>query len=182
VDLENPNRTNPDAHLTDDALFSLALPPAGLPEALPAHLLACPRCARALADWKSAVRDLEARDEAVLDRRSTEEWVAVEDATLAAIRRQGAPGRGRAKTLRWALPVAASLLVFALLVSNRPTPAPTAAALDDTAGLSAQDQADDALLRDVDRLASGDEAASGVGGLAPDPGASDLAPADEGRS
>jgi hypothetical protein len=182
VDLQNPNRTSPDAHLTDDALFALALPPAGIPEALPAHLLACPRCARAFADWKSAVRDLEAGDEAVLERRTAEEWTAVEDATLAAIRREGAPGRRRLKTLRWALPVAASLLVFALLVSNRPTPAPTAAALDDTSGLSAQDRADDALLRDVDRLASGEENAAGVGGLAPDPAASDLAPADEGRS
>jgi hypothetical protein len=182
VDPQNTNRTSPDTHLGDDALFALALPPAGVPEALPAHLLACPRCARALADWKGAVRDLEARDEAVLDRRSAEEWATVEDATLAAIRREGAPGRARAKALRWALPVAASLVVCALLVSNRPTPAPTAAALDDTAGLSAQDRADDALLRDVDRLASGDETASGVGGLAPDPGASDLAPADEGRS
>jgi hypothetical protein len=182
VDLRNTNRTNPDAHLTDDVLFALALPPAGVPEALPAHLLACPRCARALADWKSAVRDLEARDEAVLERRSAEEWTAVEDATLAAIRREGAPGRGRAKTLRWALPVAASLLVFALLVSNRSTTAPAAAALDDTSGLSAQDRADDALLRDVDRLASGEEGTAGVGSLAPDPGASDLAPADEGRS
>jgi hypothetical protein len=182
VDIENPNRTNPDAHLTDDALFSLALPPAGLPEALPAHLLKCLRCARALADWKGAVRDLEERDEAVLDRRSIEEWTAVEDATLAAIRREGAPGRGRAKTLRWALPVAASLLVFALLVSNRPTPARSAAAFDDTAGLSAQDRADDTLLRDVDRLASGEESMGGVGGLAPDPGASDTAPAEEGRS
>ena len=73
MDLENSNRTNSDAHLTDDALFSLALPPAGLPEALPAHLLECPRCARALADWKAAVRDMEERDEAVLDRRSAEE-------------------------------------------------------------------------------------------------------------
>ena len=182
MELENPNRTNPDVHLTDDVLFALALPPAGLPEALPAHLLKCPRCARALADWKGAVRDLEERDEAVLDRRSAEEWSAVEDATLAAIRREGAPGRGRAKTLRWALPVAASLLVFALLVSNRPTPANSAAALDDPAGLSAQDRADDALLRDVDRLASGEENTSGVGGLAPDPEVSDAAAAGEGRS
>jgi hypothetical protein len=78
--------------------------------------------------------------------------------------------------------VAASLLVFALLVSNRSTTAPAAAALDDTSGLSAQDRADDALLRDVDRLASGEEGTAGVGSLAPDPGASDLAPADEGRS
>jgi hypothetical protein len=180
--VEFGNRTHPDDHLTDDALFALALPAAGVPEALPAHLLRCPRCARALADWKSAVRDLGEGDEDVLDRRSAEDWNAVEKATLAAIRRQGAPGRGRAQNLRWALPVAASVLVFALLVNGRPEPARVAVAPDDTAGLSAQDKADDALLRDVDSLASGDDASGDWGALAPDPATPDPVPAVEGRS
>ena len=180
--MELENRTSPDDHLNDDALFALALPAAGVPEALPAHLLRCPRCARALADWKSAVRDLGEGDEDALDRRSAEDWNAVEEATLAAIRRQGAPGRGRAQNLRWALPVAASLLVFGLLVSGRPEPARVADAPDDMAGLSAQDKADDALLRDVDSLASGDDASGDWGTLAPDPATPDPAPAAEGRS
>jgi hypothetical protein len=178
--MELENQPDPAVHLTDDALFALALPAAGVPEALPAHLGECLRCTRALADWKNAVRDLAERDENVLDKRTAEEWSAVEDATLAAIRREGPPGRGRARTLRWALPVAASLLVFALLVTGREdsTPVPEA---DDTAGLSVQDQADDALLRDVDRLASGDEIPGGWGALAPDPAIPD-APKAEGRS
>jgi hypothetical protein len=180
VELEN--RLTPDSHLTDDALFALALPAAGLPEALPAHLLECHRCARALADWKSAVRDLGERDEDVLDRRPAEEWNAVEEATLSAIRREGAPGRGRSHSLRWALPVAATLLVFGLLVSGRQEPARVAAVSDDTAELSAQDQADDALLRDVDSLASGDDASGDWDALAPDPATPNPVPAAEGRS
>ena len=178
--MELENRTSPAVHLTDDALFALALPAAGVPEALPAHLLACPRCTRALADWKNGVRDLGERDEDVLEKRTAEEWSAVEDATLATIRREGPPGRGRARTLAWALPVAASLLVFALLVTGKQDSALIPEASDDTAGLSAQDKADDALLRDVDRLASGEDTSSGWGSLAPDPGIPD--PPAEGRS
>lgn len=178
MDLEN--QTAPRDHLTDDALFALALPAAGVPEALPAHLLACLRCTRALADWKNAVRDLGERDEDVLEKRTAGEWAAVEDATLSAIRREGAPGRGRTRMLAWALPVAASLLVFALVVTGRQDSAPASDGSDDTAGLSAQDKADDALLRDVDRLASGEDASSGWGALAPEPGIPD--PPAEGRS
>lgn len=182
--MELENRMTPDHHLTDDALFALALPAAGVPEALPAHLLECPRCARALAEWKSAVRDLGKRDDDVLDRRTAEDWNAVEEATLSAIRREGAPGRGRAPVLRWALPVAATLLVFGLLVTGKEQPArvANAPASDDTAQLSPQDQADDALLRDVDWLASGDDASADWGALAPDPASPDPAPAAEGRS
>jgi hypothetical protein len=179
--MESENRSSPDVHLTDDALFALAVPAAGVPEALPGHLLRCLRCARALADWKNAVHDLGEKDEDALDRRNSEEWTAAEDATLLAIRRAGAPGRGRARTLRWALPAAASLLLFAFLVTGRPDSPPGRDASDDVAGLSATDQADDALLRDVDRLASGEENTGGWGTLAPEPTAPDPAPA-EGRS
>ncbi len=180
--MELENRTSSDSHLTDDALFALALPAAGIPEALPAHLLECPRCARALADWKSAVRDLGERDEDVLDRRTAEDWNAVEEATLSAIRGEGAPGRGRPQTLRWALPVAATLLVFGLLVSGMQEPPRVPDALDDTAQLSAQDQADEALLRDVDSMASGDDGSADWGSLAPDPATPDPVPAAEDRS
>jgi len=180
MEIENP--TNPPVHLTDDALFALALPAAGVPEALPAHLMGCLRCTHALADWKNAVRDLGESDEGVLEKRTAEEWSAVEDAILAAIRREGAPGRGRARTLSWALPVAASLLVFAVLVTGRPDRPSVRDPADDVTDLSATDQADDALLRDVDRLASGEDTSGGWGALAPDPGTPDTAPPTEGRS
>ncbi|HMA17055.1 MAG TPA: hypothetical protein VKS03_01315 [Thermoanaerobaculia bacterium] len=154
-------------HLTDDEFAALAVPSAAALEPLPAHLSECLQCSRALAEWKSALADIGAEDEEVLSRRSEEEWRAAEDATLAKIGRAGAAGHGRTRTLRWALPLAASLLLFALLIGNRPTSAPVA--FDDTTGFSAQDRADDALLRDVDRLARGDDPAGGWGSLAPDP-------------
>ncbi|HEV8232008.1 MAG TPA: hypothetical protein VGQ75_06645, partial [Thermoanaerobaculia bacterium] len=103
-----------------------------------------------------------------------EEWRVAEDTTLAAIRKAGAPGRGRGRALRWALPVAASLLLFALWIGGRQPGAPIA--FDDTAGLSAEDRADDALLRDVDRLASGEETGNGWNALAPDPATVESAP------
>jgi hypothetical protein len=169
-------------HLSDEELFALAVPPAGVPEALPRHLSECLRCSRALADWKGAVRDLGGEDEEALASRSAEEWRAVEDATLAAVARQGAPGRGSARRLSWALPVAAALLLCALLVAGRNGSTRIGSGSDDAASFSAQDRADDALLRDVDRLASGDETSSGWGALAPDPSAVDSAAAPEGRS
>lgn len=157
----------PTKHLTDDALFALAAPTAGLPEALPPHLAECLACSRALTEWKIAVRDLADRDEEALSGRSPEEWAAAEDATLAALRRAGAPGRGRSRSLRWALPIAASLLLVLLLVPRRDVPSGATPPPDDeTAGLSAQDRADDALLRDVERLALGEESESGWDELA----------------
>lgn len=169
-------------HLTDEDLFALAVPPAGVPEALPRHLSECLRCSRALADWKGAVRDLGQEAEEALASRSDEEWRAVEDATLAAVGRQGAPGLGRARRLSWALPAAAALLLGVVLVTGRNGSARIGNGSDDTASFSAQDRADDALLRDVDRLASGDETSGGWGALAPDPSAVDSAAAPEGRS
>lgn len=160
----------PTKHLTDDALFALAVPTAGVPEALPPHLMACHACSRALTEWKSAVRDLGDRDEEALAGRSPEEWTAAEDATLAALRTAGAPGRGRPEHLRWALPVAASLFVVLMLARGREiaSTAPVVAE-DEVAALSAEDRADDALLRDVERLAGDEEAEAGWDDLAPDP-------------
>ncbi|HEX9305159.1 MAG TPA: hypothetical protein VGA31_11970 [Thermoanaerobaculia bacterium] len=169
-------------HLTDEELFALAVPPAGVPEALPRHLSECLRCSRALADWKGAVRDLGDEGEEALASRSAQEWRAVEDATLTAVGRQGSPGRGRRRRLSWALPAAAALLLGALLLTGRNSSARIESGSDDTASFSAQDRADDALLRDVDRLASGDETPGGWGALAPDPSAVDSAAAPEGRS
>src|SRR5713226_5005943 len=44
-------------HLTEGDLFTLAVPPAGEPEALPRHLSECSSCSRALSEWKTAERD-----------------------------------------------------------------------------------------------------------------------------
>jgi hypothetical protein len=156
------------AHLTPDDLFRLAVPPAGDPEALPFHLLQCAECGRNFATWKAAVRDLAEEGETALSRRSSEEWQAVEDQTLAAIRRAGAPGSQR-RRVAWALGIAASLLLAVMLVARRPADTP-AAALDDVAELSEEDLADDALLRDVADLARGEDAGGLWNSLAPVPG------------
>jgi hypothetical protein len=159
---------NTAAHLTPDDLFRLAMPAAGDPEALPSHLLQCAECGRQFAAWKAAVRDLAEEDETALSRRSSEEWQALEDQTLAAIRREGVPGSQR-RRLAWMLGVAASLLVAVMLVARRPVESP-APDLDDVAELSAEDRADDALLRDVADLARGEEAGGLWNSLAPVPG------------
>lgn len=176
--MDRDNESAPTNHLTDDAVFALAVPTAGVPEALPPHLMECLECSRALNDWKSAVCDLGDRDEETLAARSAEEWSAAEDATLAAVRRAGAPGRGRPQMLKWALPVAASLLLVLFLVPGRDVPSQTTSD-DEVASLSAQDRADDALLRDVERLAGGEETASGWDDLAPDPSVAEREAADQ---
>jgi hypothetical protein len=176
----SPTHVPTEGHLSDDQLYALAFPPAGAPEPLPAHLLDCLTCSRALAEWKSALREIGAADENVLARRTPEEWNAAEGETLAAIRRAGPAGSGSSRPLTWAVAAAASLLVVAFLVGGRDPAAPVA--FDDSSGFSAQDRADDALLRDVDRLASGEEAGPGWSSLVPDPsdGAADrTAPLEE---
>jgi len=150
-------------HLTDAELFTLAVPPVGEPEALPRHLSECFRCSRALQEWKLAVREIADDDMAALDRRTTAEWESLENDTIAAMRRAG---HRRAPALQWAASIAAGVLLGVLLlpairqsVSGRATAAATAA----------QDQKDDALLRDVDRL-SQDEDGGTWSTLAPEPG------------
>ncbi len=149
-------KTISEAHLTDAELFSLAAPAAGEPEALPRHLQGCPSCSRALQEWKSSVRALAAEEVDDVSRRTPREWRAAEDATMAAIRKAGRAGR-RAHPVRWAVGIAASLLVVALLIpgtrtASTATRVPTPIA---EPGLSAEDRADDALLRDAAYLAQG---------------------------
>jgi hypothetical protein len=161
----------PDAgHLTDDELFGLALPPAGEPEALPAHLSRCARCGRALQEWKSAVKELGREEVEPLLRRTPEEWRAAEDRTLERIRRAGA--RRPPRALPWAIGLAAALLLAAfLLPAIRNARERAAAVVSDAAAaseLSPADAADDQLLRDVARLSRADDAGI-AGGLVPDP-------------
>lgn len=155
-------------HLTDEDLFRLALPASGEPEALPPHLLQCPACARALTEWKGAVRDLGEEDEDALARRPADEWIAAEEATLAGIRKSGLPGRRR-RNLPWALALAASFLLAVLLVTQRGTRETSPPVFEETTGLSAEDSADDALLREVALLARGEDGGGLWNSLAPLP-------------
>jgi hypothetical protein len=150
-------------HLTDAELFGIALPAAGAPEALPAHLSDCLACSRALTEWKSAVRDLAAEDNAVA-HRSPEEWEHAQAKTMAAVRRSRFTER--ALPLRWAMSAAAVLLLFAIAIPLQRSVRQRSAA--QSSELSAQDQADDTLLRDVARLSRGDDR-SPWGALAPEP-------------
>ena len=144
-----------DRHLTDAELFDLAAPASGEPEPLPRHLSRCDACSRALQDWKAAMRELAMEDAAPLDRRPAEEWLAAREATMSAIRR--ARPRRPIQAVRWAIGVAAALLVVTLAMPRRPeSPAAAAPApRDDMALASAADRDDDALLRDAEYLAQG---------------------------
>ena len=155
-----------DQHLTDEELFALAVPPAGEPEALPRHLSGCFRCSRALQDWKSAVRELADEEVAALDRRTPAEWEALENETIEALRRSRRSVRRQ--TLKWVVSIAACLLVAVLLLPARRSDR-RQAARPAAEALSAQDQKDDALLRDVARLSRGEDSGS-WSTLAPQPG------------
>ena len=86
---------NSSNHLDDAALFALAAPAAGEPEALPEHLSRCSSCARSLAEWKSALRGLGEEELGPIGRRSPEEWRAAEDATRSGARAAGAGSLAR---------------------------------------------------------------------------------------
>ncbi len=159
-------------HLTEAELFTLAVPPAGEPEALPRHLSDCLACSRALSEWKAAVRELAQEDADAISRRSDAEWEALESKTVAAIRRSRME-RPRI-SWRWMATIAAAVLLVALVLPLRrtaPRPAAKPAATSASSGeMSAQDQADDALLRDVASLSRGDDGAGDDwSSLVPDP-------------
>jgi hypothetical protein len=165
--MEREPLTNPQ-HLSEGDLFTLAVPPAGVPEALPRHLSECSSCSRAFSEWRTAVRDLAERDTDALSRRTPREWEALEERTLEAIR--GAR-IGRHRRLGWwAAAAAAAVLLLAVALplsrtTSRPASRPTLAAQFTT-----QDQEDDLLLRDVARLSRADEGTGGSwSSLAPEP-------------
>jgi hypothetical protein len=156
MDRKRIRSAKPTPHLTDAELFGLAIPAAGLPEALPAHLSDCLACTRALSEWKAAVEEM-GDDAGELDRRSPEEWSLAEDRTLERVRNARPPRR--ILPLKWAVGIAASLLLVALTVPIRRSASHVRAAGNAT-DLTAQDQADDALLRDVARLSRGEDTGS----------------------
>ena len=142
-------------HLSDAELLALAAPASGEPEPLPRHLQECEACSRALQEWRSAMREVAREDVAELEKRSSDEWRSAEDATMAAIRRAGP--RRTAPAFRWAMGIAAALLLVALAMPFRreSRAGKPAAAESDMAFASAADRDDDALLRDAEYLAQG---------------------------
>lgn len=161
-------------HLTDEELFALALPPAGEPEALPAHLLQCSRCGRALQEWKNAVQEIGDEEVEPVMARTAKQWRAAEDRTLEILR--SARTRRRVRLLPWAAALAASLLLAIFLFparrSAQPAATPSAVASSSPTELSPLDAADDALLREVASLSRADDSGD-WDGLAPDPAASE---------
>ena len=154
-------------HLSDAELFNLAVPPVGEPEALPRHLSECLSCSRALQEWKSAVRELADEETEELDRRSPAEWEEMEERTIESMRRAGRARRPPAA--RWAVLIAASLLLAVFLIPARKTGlAGLSQSNASRATVSAQDQRDDLLLRDVARLSQGEDNGS-WSTLAPEP-------------
>jgi hypothetical protein len=156
-------------HLTDADLFTLAVPPVGEPEALPRHLSECFRCSRALQEWKLAVREIADDEMEALDRRTPAEWKSLESETIAAMRRAGT--NRRAPIMQWAASIAAGLMLGVLLLPAIRKSVSGASGRTAAAATAAQDQKDDALLRDVARLSQGEDSGS-WSTLAPEPGAS----------
>jgi hypothetical protein len=148
-------------HLTDADFFALAVPAAGEPEVLPRHLSDCQSCSRALQEWKVSVRELAEEDADAINRRSPDQWNAAADATMARIRRAAKPA-ARHRSLRWAIGIAASLLILALAIPRHGVPRTSAARSTEASDLSAADREDDQLLRDVAYLAQGDDTGSGL--------------------
>jgi hypothetical protein len=155
--------TGIDRHLTDDEFFSLAAPATGEPEALPTHLSRCQACSRSLQEWKGAIRTLADEDAGPIDGRAEAEWHRAENATLEAVRRAVRPSRRH--PVRWAVGIAATVLLAVLAMPGRkeerttqvaavPTAAPA------TTGMSPTDQDDDDLLRDATFLAQGGDLAA----------------------
>lgn len=158
-------------HLTDAELGALAVPAAGSPEALPAHLSDCLACTRALSEWKNALAAI-GDEGGPLDERTEEDWGRLAEGTMDRIR--FSPRRRSSTAVRWTVGIAASLLLAVLSVPLRDAVSNRASGERDRgrSGLSRQDQADDALLRDVARMTRAeDDAGDAWDTLAPEPGA-----------
>ncbi len=159
------DRTVSDKHLSDAELFSLAAPASGEPEALPRHLSECQACSRALQEWQTSLRAIGDEEVEEIERRTPQQWREAEAATMSAIRR--AAPRARRNPWRWAIGIAASLVILALAMPWRQvsTPAVSAgsaveSAASDDSGMSPADRDDDALLREAASLARGGDDSS----------------------
>lgn len=136
-------------HLGPEDFFLLVLPPAGEPEPLPFHLSSCRDCARQLGEWQEAARSLaDVEDEPPAD---------FERNVMSRVRVSRVPHSHRGLRRLSVGLAATACLLMAFWVGMRvgtfaPEPVPPAAS-----ALDAADRADDALLRDVTRLVSGEE-------------------------
>jgi hypothetical protein len=90
-------------------------------------------------------------------RRSTADWEARAKETMDRVRASGAPGRRGSRQALVGLLLAASMLLFALLAPRRPDTAVSAPDTTASSELSPADQEDDDLLRDIQRVARGEE-------------------------
>ena len=159
------DRTLADKHLSDAELFSLAAPASGEPEALPRHLSECQTCSRSLQEWQTALRAIGDQEVEEIERRTPQEWREAEAATMSAIRKT-AP-RERRNPWRWAVGIAASLVILALAMPWRQISVPAGSsgsavqsASAEDAGMSPTDRDDDALLREAADLARGGDDSS----------------------
>jgi hypothetical protein len=167
-------KENAAGHLSDAELFTLALPPAGEPEALPRHLSDCSRCSRAFAEWKTAVRELAEEDTEALRTRSQQEWEALERRTIDAIARSRIGGFRVSTSQALAAAAVVTFFAIALPLWRGRESASRSASSTPAAQLSTQDQADDTLLKDVARLSRAEDDSSRLwSSLAPEPSSND---------
>lgn len=139
-------------HLEPEEFFLLAFPPAGEPEALAPHLSACGACARQLAEWRRAARELESPAGAP---SSDFERIVMER-----VRSSPAPrSRRNARRIGAGVAVAACLAGAFYLGTRLRTAAPVAAEAPTAPAMTEADRADDELLRDVSRMVSEDDGA-----------------------
>jgi hypothetical protein len=159
-------------HLTDGELCALAVPAGGSPEALPRHLSDCLACTRALSEWKAALAEV-ADDSGPLDGRTEHDWDLAAARTMARVRKSSMVPARAVTSMRWAVGLAAVLLLTVLSLPLRRNGGSTrlsSMAEHDRAELSGQDQADDDLLRDVARMArADDDLGDPLDALAPEP-------------
>lgn len=138
-------------HLRAEDYLFLALPPAGEPGPLPAHLSACTACARQFSEWRFAAEGLAAGGENPPPDFETN--------VMARVRAMAIP-RSRRRRRRWAagLSAAACLLAAFWLGTRAGTRSgPGSAVRASVTSMSASDRADDELLRDVSRLVSSED-------------------------
>jgi hypothetical protein len=166
-------------HIPFDELYALAAPPAGEPEALPAHLAVCRTCGRAFQTIKQAIVEIGYEADNATARRTPADWSQAEREVMAKVRALGTPARrshpGKRRAIWGGLLAASALLAFWLVRINLetgPKPEPMTAQATSSASMSPADQADDALLRDVARLSEGGEPAPDWKDLAPLPAGS----------
>ncbi|MGH9442648.1 MAG: hypothetical protein ACRD16_10280 [Thermoanaerobaculia bacterium] len=148
-------------HLKTEEFFLLALPPAGEPGPLPAHLSACGACSRQLTEWRAAAEAMSASPEGPPP--------GFEKQVMEKVREMRSPRRTRVSRRRLAGLAAAACLLAAFWIGTRVGRRNEPARAARETSMSATDEADDKLLRDVSRLVSSDDEENDWRSLAPLP-------------